>query len=125
MLSTYQKFILRTTLDKERTEYVTCYTLSTGAGYFSAYDAYRKLSYVETAIVLTGSVLFSPASMKNTSEGGYYQTSDVTIVFSRDNKALVQAKDTKLMFNSVKFRVNRLIDCTDSNEIVVFASRLE
>ena len=123
-LNSYQKHILRDFRADEQVYGVTLWTLTTGAGY-SALDAYKQQTWVETDTIFSGAVLWSPYMGKQDTAGGFYNKSDLVIVASRDNKAAVQAKDIKLEFDDIKFRVSKIIDCEDTNEIVIFATRLE
>ena len=123
-LNAYQLHILRDTRAQEFIYGLKFLTLTTGAGY-SALDAYRKLTWVETSTLFSGSVAFNPYSNKNDNEGGFHQSSDMIVTTSRDYRSTAQSKDVKIQYDSIKFRINRIIDCEDSNEIVLFLSRLE
>lgn len=100
-------------------------SLTTGAGYFSPLDAYRKQTYTEVYTPFSGAALLSPSSNKVGTESGFYQTSEIVIVASRSHKTTAQAKDTKVQYENIKFRVNKVTDCPDTEEIVIYASRLE
>jgi len=125
-LNQYQKSILKTVREDENEVYgLKFISLTTGASYFSGYDAYRKQTWVETDTFFSGSVLWTPYSSKNSSEGGFYKLSNIVITCSRDNRTTAQKKDVQISCDSIKFRVDRVIDCENSNEIVIHASRLE
>ena len=124
-LSLYQKNCLTDLRVKEQTNGLCFLSLGTGAGYFSQYDAYRKITYTEITTYFSGALLLNPSSRKNGTEGGFYQTSDIVIVASRDNRVLAEKKDTKIIYDGIKFRVTNVADCEDTQEIVISASRLE
>jgi len=123
-LDNYQKNILRNTRSKERTQGIKFISLNTGAG-FSSLDAYRQQTWTETDSLFSGAVLFNPYSAKRDTEAGFYKTSDIVIVCSRDNRTTAQSKDVKVEYDSIKFRINRVVDCEDTHEIMIYASRLE
>lgn len=123
-LNQYQKHILRDFRAAEWIYGIKLWTLTTGAGY-SALDAYRKQTWVQTSTLFSGALLWNPYAEKKDSEGGFYNLSDIVIVADRDNRVQIQSKDAKLEYDNIKFRVNRVVDCEDSDEIVVYASRLE
>lgn len=124
-LNNYQKTILRNVRTDERTLGLKFLSLTTGAGYFSPLDAYRKQTWVETATLFSGAVLIDPYSRKQDTAGGFYKTSDIVIIASRDHRTIATSKDVKVVYDSIKFRVNNVIDCEDTSEIVIRASRLE
>lgn len=70
-------------------------------------------------------MLLDPSSRKSSTEGGFFQLSDIIIVASRDNKTIAQSKDTKVQYENIKFLVSKVTDCPDTEEIVIFANRLE
>jgi len=123
-LNNYQKHILRDVRADEWIYGLKFLSLTTGAGY-SALDAYRKQTWTETSSFFSGSILWNPYSGKTDSAGGFYKTSDIIIVASRDHRSTAQSKDVKIEHDSIKFRVNRVIDCEDTNEIVLYATRLQ
>lgn len=125
-LNSYQKHILRDIrADEYSIQGLEFISLTTGAGYFSALDAYRKQEYTEESTYFSGALLFNPFAAKRDTESGFYNVSDLVIVASRDNKTTAQAKNTKIQYESIKFRINKIIDCADTHEIVIYASRLE
>ncbi len=124
-LNIYQRNILRDIREEERIYGLKFISLGTGSGYFSSFDAYRKLTWVETETIFSGAVLFNPYSKKQDTAGGFYKTSDLVIVASRDHRTIAQSKDVKISYEDTKFRVSKIIDCPDSGEIVIFATRLE
>lgn len=123
-LNNYQKHILRDFRVEEQIYGLQFITLTTGAG-FSALDAYRKQTWVETTSYFSGALLWNPYSNKRDTEGGFTKLSDVVIVASRDNRDKAQSKDAKVVCDGIKFRIGRVIDCEDTHEIVIYASRLE
>lgn len=123
-LDLYQLQILKDIRTDERPSGIKIISLTTGAGY-SALDAYRQQSYTEVSSFFSGALLFNPFSEKMDSPGGFYNTSDIAIVCSRDNKSTLEAKDVKIEYENVKFRISKIIDCENTNEIVIYASRLE
>lgn len=123
-MNSYQKHILKDVREDERIYGLKFISMTTGAGYL-ALDAYRKQTYTEVYTYFSGACLFNPAAAKRDAESGFYNVSDIVIVASRDHKTLAQAKDTKVQYENIKFRINRIVDCADTEEIVIYASRLE
>lgn len=124
-LNSYQKHIIRDIRTDERTYGLKFWSLTTGASYFSPLDAYRKQTWTETSTLFSGAVLIDPYSRKQNTEGGFYKVSEIVIIASRDHRTVATSKDVKVEYDSIKFRVNRVVDCEDTNEIVINASRLE
>lgn len=125
-LNIYQKHILRDIrADEYSVQSLKFISLTTGSGYFSALDAYRKQTYTEVETYFSGACLMNPFSAKRDVESGFYQTSEILIIASRDFKTVAQNKDTKIQYQDIKFRVSKIIDCEDTAEIVIYASRLE
>ena len=124
-LDIYQLHVLRDFRVKEQLYGLKFITLSTGAGYFSPYDAYKKITYTETETFFSGAVLFSPYPKKSDSAGGFYNVSDLVIVASIDNKNIAQSKDVKVSYDGINYRVDKCVSCPDTNEIVINATRLE
>ncbi len=123
-LNTYQLNTLRNFRSDEFIYGIELITLTTGAGY-SALDVYRRQTWVETSSFFSGALLWNPYSNKNSSEGGFYKMSDIIIVASRSYRTSASSKDAKIKYDSIEFRINNVIDCEDTNEIVIHASRLE
>lgn len=123
LLSEYQRKILREVRADQQTDGLEFLTL-TGSG-FASFDAYRKQTYVETSSFFSGAVVWNAYVNKKDTEGGYSKASDITVVASREYKDKAEEKDVKLRFKGIKFRVSKIIDCEDSGEIVVEATRLE
>jgi len=123
-LSLYQLNVLRDFRTDEMIYGITLLTLSTGAGY-SAFDAYKKQTWVTTTSYFSGALLWNPYSSKQDSEGGFTKLADVVIIASRDNRTSAQSKDAKISYGGVNFRISKVIDCEDSGEIVIYASKLE
>lgn len=124
-LNNYQKHILRDIRTDENKIYgLKFISLTTGAGY-SALDAYKKQTWVETNTFFSGSVLWNPYSNKSDTAGGFYKTADIIIVASRNYLTTAQSKDVKVEHENIKFRINRVIDCEDTQEIVITATRLQ
>ena len=84
-LNSNQLHILKDFRIKENNLGLKFISLGTGSGYFSQYDAYKKITYTETYTFFSGAVLLDPASRKSQTEGGFYNLSDIIIVASRDN----------------------------------------
>lgn len=124
-LNSYQKHILSDRRSEERTLGLKFLNLGTGSGYFSSYDAYRKVTYVETSTLFSGAVYTNPYASKQNSEGGFYNLSELVIVASRDYLSNATQKNTKVEYVNTKYRVNRVVDCIDTSEIVLFVSQLE
>lgn len=124
-LNSYQKHILGDIRTEEQIYGLQFLSLTTGAGYFSSLDAYKKITWTETISYFSGALLWNPYSQKSGSEGGFYKTSELVIVTSRDNRTVAQSKDVKISYENTKFRVGKVIDCPDTGEIVIYASRLE
>lgn len=112
---------------------ITLWTIGTGAGW-SADDAYRRPSsgnWVPTLNIFTGAVGFGSWRGRTDTTGGYYQTSDVTIVASDSWKDKISSERTKIQLESgagtigVFYRADRIVDCPDTDEIVVYASRIQ
>lgn len=123
-LNNYQKHILRDFRVEEQIYGLQFITLTTGSG-FSALDAYRKQTWTETTSYFSGALLWNPYSNKRDTEGGFTKLSDVVIVASRDNRDKAQSKDAKVVCDGIKFRIGRIVDCEDTHEIIIYASRLE
>jgi len=123
-LNQYQKHILQDIRADEQIYGLKFISLTTGAGY-SALDAYKKQTWVETDTYFSGAVLFNPFSAKRDAEAGFYKTSEIVIIASRDHKTIAQSKDVKVQYESIKFRISRVVECEDTEEIVIYASRLE
>jgi len=124
-LNSYQKFILSDIRADERTLGLQFINLGTGSGYFSAYDAYRQVTYTETSTLFSGAIYTNPYTSKRDDSGGWYNLSELVIVASRDYLSNATQKDTKVLYGSTKYRVNKVIDCEDSGELVLFVSQLE
>lgn len=122
-LNNYQKNILRDIRAEERIYGLKFLTL-TGSGY-SALNAYRSQTWTEVTTLFSGAVHTNPYANKRDVEGGFYNVSDLVIVASRDHLAKATAKDTKVQHASTKYRINKVVDCEDTSEIVLFVSQLE
>jgi len=124
-LDIYQLNVLKDFRVKEQIYGLKFISLGTGAGYFSPLDAYKKITYTETETFFSGAVLFSPYPKKLDSAGGFYNTSDLTIVASIDNKTIAESKDVKVSYEGINYRVDKVISCPDTQELVINATRLE
>lgn len=124
-LNQYQKTILENIRSDERNYGLKFISLTTGSGYFSALDAYRKQTYTEVETYFSGAVLFNPFDSKRDAEAGFFKTSEITIIASRDHKTVAQSKDVKIQYENITFRINKVVECEDTQEIVIYASRLE
>ena len=123
-LNSAQLYTLRNIRSEQWIYGIKFISLNTGAGY-SALDAYRKISYSENFSYFSGALLSNPYINRRDDVAGFYNTSDIIIVCSRDNRATAQTKNVKIEYDSIHYRVNKIIDCEDTNEIVITASRLE
>jgi len=123
-LDAYMKHVLSDVRKEERTQGVQFLSLSTGAG-FNSLDAYRKQTYIETPSFYSGSLLLNPSSNKSDTAGGFFHQSDLVAVLGRDAKTTAESKDVKIIYSSITFRVSRVVDCPETDEIVVYANRLE
>lgn len=124
-LNSYQKHILSDIRSDERTLGLQFINLGTGSGYFSEYDAYRKVTYTEVSTPFSGAVYTTPYASKTDSEGGFYNLSQLVIIASRDYLSNATQKDTKIEYANTKYRVNKVVDCIDTLELVLFVSQLE
>ncbi len=108
---------------------ITLWTLGTGAGW-SADDAYRDVTYVPSLSPFTGSVAYGSWRGRTDTSGGYYETSDITIVTNASLKNDVSESKVKLQLESgagtagIFYRPDRIIDCPDTDEVVIYASRI-
>jgi len=123
-LNCYQLNVLKDFRVKEQVYGIELISMVTGAG-FSGLDAYRKQTWVENSIFFSGAILWNPYENKFSTEGGFTKLADVVIVASRDNRTKAQSKDTKIRYDGIKFFISKVIDCEDTSEIVIFASKLE
>ncbi len=124
-LNIYQRNILKDIRAEEQIYGLQFISLGTGAGYFSSLDAYKKITWTESISYFSGAILWNPYSKKSSSEGGFYKTSELVIVTSRDNRTIANSKNVKVNYDGIKFQVGRILDCPDTEEIVIYASRLE
>lgn len=126
-LSIYQRIVLQDIRADERNFGLKFVSLTTGSGYFSPLDAYRRNvpEYTEVSTYFSGAVLFNPFDAKRDIESGFYRQSEMVIIASIDYKSTAQAKNTKIQYESINFRITKIIECEDTAEIVIYASRLE
>ena len=122
-LTEYQKYILRDIRSEERIYGLKFLTL-TGSGY-SALNAYRSQTWTEVVTLFSGAVYTNPYANRKDSEGGFFNVSDLIIVASRDHLIKATVKDTKVQHSNTKYRINKVVDCEDSAEIVLYVSQLE
>ena len=87
--------------------YGTAVSLSSGANFFS------------------GSVAWTRSIQREDSAGGFYEKSDVIIVVSKDEKSKVVSENTYLVVEGVSVRPVRVVDATDTNEIVIYCDRYQ
>lgn len=129
ILSPYQQ---KYVLGKRQQAYdhgITLWVMATGAGW-SADDAYRQLTWVPTTTPFTGAVAYGPWRGRTDTSGGYHVTSDITIVTSAALRDTVDQPKIKFQLESgagtagTFYRSDRIIDCPDTDEIVIYASKI-
>jgi len=109
---------------------ITLWTMGTGSGW-SGNDAYRRLTWVPSLNIFTGSVAFGTWRGRSDTTGGYYQTSDITVVAHDSLRNTMALPKVKLQLESgagaigVFYRPDKIVDCPDTNEIVIYASRIQ
>ncbi len=123
-LNTY----LRNTLKEIRAEekYVVIEAWNISKHGTNADDAYATpVSLSSGANFFSGSVAWTRTKQRESSAGGFYEVGDVIIVASKDEKNLVLGENTYLVVESVSVRVSRVVDATDTNEIVIYCDRYQ
>jgi len=91
----------------------------------NANDAYGRATNITSGSDLfSGSIAWGSTIMRVDSQGGYYKTSDVTIVVSLDQKDDLDTENSYLVCEGVKLRMKELAQASDTNEIVVHCERL-
>jgi len=109
---------------------ITLWTLGTGAGW-SADDAYRQVTYVPSLSPFTGSVAYGSWRGRTDTSGGYYETSDITIVTNASLKNDISQEKVKFQLESgagtsgTFYRPDRIVDCPATDEIVIYAAKIE
>ena len=89
-------------------------------------DAYgTPVSLSSGANFFSGSVAWSRTTQRENSSGGFYEIGDVTIVASKDEKNKVLSENTYLVVEGVSVRPARVVDVTDTNEIVIYCDRYQ
>jgi hypothetical protein len=108
---------------------ITLWSLGTGAGW-AADDAYRQVSWVPTLTPYSGAVAYGPWQGRTDSSGGYYITADITIVTNDSYKGSFSQPKVKFQLESGSgtagtfYRPEQIVDCPDTDEIVIYASRI-
>ena len=108
---------------------ITLWTLGTGAGW-SADDAYRQVTYVPSLSPFTGSVAYGSWRGRTDTSGGYYETSDITIVTNASLRNDISQPKVKFQLESgagtagTFYQPNRIVDCPDTDEIVIYAAKI-
>lgn len=113
-----------------RQDGVAIWSYTTGAGGFESWDAYNRVEpqWVKTSNIISGAVAWGKTYDRMSSEGGYYDRADLTIVASLDHKSYFTGSgfstETKLEYGGKKFKVMSLVEANDTNEIVVYCEKL-
>jgi len=108
---------------------ITLWTLGTGAGW-SADDAYRQVTYVPSLSPFTGAVAYGSWRGRTDTSGGYYETSDITIVTNASLKNDISQEKVKFQLESgagtagTFYRPDRIVDCPATDEIVIYAAKI-
>ena len=123
MLNQTQLSAIQSVRTDFRTFPVALWTVSkTGV---SANDAYGRATSISSGSdMFSGSVAWGSTIMRVDSPGGFYKTSDITIVVSLDVMDELDTKDSYLVCEGIKLRMNDLVRATDTNEVVVHCERL-
>ena len=131
-LDPYQQKILQGIRIDEQDRGITLFTYSsTGAG-FNADDIYgRRIGWTESISFFSGSVAWPRRIERVGMEGGWVPDSDATITCSRDYLGPLgtgsgfKERFNHIIIDNVKFKPQRIVDCIETQEIVVYCERLE
>lgn len=123
-LNKYLRNVLKEVRIDER--YITIEAWSVSKHGVNTNDAYGSpVSLSSGANFFSGSVAWSRTIQRESSAGGFYENSDVTIVASKDEKNNVTSENTYLVVEGVSVSVSRVVDATDTNEIVIYCDRYQ
>ncbi len=123
-LNKYLRNVLKEVRMDER--YITIEAWTVSKYGTNADDAYGSpVSLSSGANFFSGSVAWSRTTQRESSAGGFYEIGDVTIVASKDEKNKVLGENTYLVVENVSVRVLRVVDATDTNEIVIYCNRYQ
>ncbi len=123
-LNKYLRNVLKEVRMDER--YITIEAWTVSKHGTNADDAYGfPVSLSSGANFFSGSVAWSRTTQRESSAGGFYEIGDVTIVASKDEKNKVLGENTYLVVENVSVRVLRVVDATDTNEIVIYCNRYQ
>lgn len=119
-----QLAILKSTRNRERQRGVSLYLL-TGSGIASD-DAYSVQNYTRQLLrTFSGAIGWIPTELRRGTEGGFIQTSELTIAIDRVEKPFLERKDTYLEVDGIRLRITRLVDVPETEEVVINGERFE
>ena len=123
MLTQYQKDKLKSVTEDFNTIPCTLWTVTKNS--VSTSDFYRRPTSTSSGShIFSGSVAWSNYIYRQDSSGGFYKTSDVTIICSLDEKSHLDTENSYLVCESVGLRIKNMIQATDTNELVISCERL-
>jgi len=123
MLSDYQKRAIRTVRSDFKQLAVALWTITKSG--VSADDMYGRATSISSGSrFFSGSIAWSSTVMRLDSSGGYYKTSDVSIIVSLDEKDYIDTENNYIVCEGVKLRVKDMARATDTNELVIHCERL-
>lgn len=130
-LNPYQQKVLQTIRIDEWDRGITLVTYSsTGAG-FNADDIYaRRENWMELRSFFSGSVAWPRRLEKFSTEGGWVPDSDVTVTCSRfymdslGTGSGFKEKFNHIIVDNIRFRPQRITDCIETNEIVIYCKKM-
>jgi len=92
----------------------------------SANDIYGRASSITSGSrMFSGSIAWRDTVMRIDSAGGYYKTSDVSIVVSFDEKDYIDAENNYIVCEGIRLRVKDMAQATDTNELIIHCERLD
>ena len=110
---------------------LTVWALTTGAGGWRSYDAYRRIKpqWVKTSHIFSGALAWGKTSSKFSTEGGYYERADATIIASLDDKSYFTGSgfstETQVTIDGMDFKIIHTIETEDTNEMVLYCQKVE
>lgn len=123
-LSLYLRNVLKDIRAEERYISIELWTVSQhGASVDDAYGSPTSLS--SGSGFFSGAVAWRSTIQRENSAGGYYETSDVTIVASRDEKSKIMNEVAYLVVEGVSVRPSKVVDAADTNEIVIYCEKYQ
>jgi hypothetical protein len=123
MLTESQKIKLKNIRSDFKTLPCTLWTISKSGN--SSTDFYRRaVTITSGSRLFSGAVAWANTIYRKDSQGGFYKTSDVTIVCSYDEKNTLDTNNSYLVCEGVPLRMKSLAQATDTNEIVIYCERL-